>query len=309
ILSRTQHFRFKKIAPKNVLHHLIHILNLENISYENEALEILIRSGEGSLRDTLTLLDQAIIYSKGSVSTVAVTDMMGMIDPVFMEKLYEIILNNSDITEVLNKLDSYEAGQVIDEMVIYLKQRLLSRDIKYDSYIFDRFFRILGEAKQLLALNSDSGFVLILTLSKMQEATNLKTIDEVINEIKNMPTEMEQVISKPVKVITELKQGEPIQDIEEDIIEVPQDIKPNLYADVIAKIYDRNYDLGVCFENSFAFNSYNENILTIDSSASGDCRILLNKNFAYIRHFIEDVYGKDTQIEFNKLIIKKDLPL
>ena len=63
ILSLTQHFRFKKIANKDVLHHLSHILNLEGIEFENEALEILARSGHGSLRDTLTLLDQAIIFS------------------------------------------------------------------------------------------------------------------------------------------------------------------------------------------------------------------------------------------------------
>ncbi len=305
ILSRTQHFRFKKIAPKNVLHHLTHILNLENISYENEALEILIRSGGGSLRDTLTLLDQAIIYSKGSISTTAVTDMMGMIDPAFMEKLFNIILTNGDTTNILNELESYESGQVIDEMVIYLKYRLLARDIKFDTYLFDRFFRILGEAKQLLSLNSDGGFVLILTLSKMKEAKNLKSIDSVIEEIQNHEVTN---IEKPQKKEEIIEVNEEVQTINTTVkpieVEISQDDK---YAKVIALIYDRNYDLGVCFENSFKFKSFIENILTINSSASGDCRLLLNQHFAYIRHFIEDTFGSDTQIEFNK--IKKDLPL
>ncbi|MDD3818201.1 MAG: DNA polymerase III subunit gamma/tau, partial [Thiovulaceae bacterium] len=67
ILSRTQHFRFKSIATNKIIDHLAHILNLEGIGYDHEALEILARSGSGSLRDTLTLLDQAIIYSKGHV--------------------------------------------------------------------------------------------------------------------------------------------------------------------------------------------------------------------------------------------------
>ena len=73
ILSRTQHFRFKKISTHNVTAHLAHILNLENIGYEHEALEILARSGSGSLRDTLTLMDQAIIYSKNHVDVGTVT--------------------------------------------------------------------------------------------------------------------------------------------------------------------------------------------------------------------------------------------
>ena len=74
ILSRTQHFRFNKIKDNDVMHHLSHILNEEGIDYEPEALRVLTRCGGGSLRDTLTLLDQAIIFSKGKVSVAAVTD-------------------------------------------------------------------------------------------------------------------------------------------------------------------------------------------------------------------------------------------
>jgi len=328
ILSRTQHFRFKKIAPKNVLHHLTHILNLENINFENGALEILIRSGEGSLRDTLTLLDQAIIYSKGSISTSAVTDMMGMIDPEFMKELFNIILQNKDTVNILHELDIYEAGEVIDEMIIYLKQRMLAKDISFDTYLFDRFFRILGEAKQLLGLNSDGGFVLILTLSKMQEAKNLKTIDEIIAQVESIPETPSKIqqntnVSAPLQNATIIN-DEVISDtvlqevqvlpemIEEEIVEesiekfeIP--VVEDLYEKVTAKIYDRSHDLGECFKKCFEFNSYENNILTINSSASGDCKTLLFKHFSYIRGFIEDTYGRETQIEFNKIV--KDLPL
>jgi len=324
ILSRTQHFRFKKIAPKNVLHHLTHILNLENVNFENEALEILIRSGEGSLRDTLTLLDQAIIYSKGSVSTTAVTDMMGMIDPEFMKELFTTILTNQDITKILHELDAYETGEVIDEMIIYLKQRMLAKDVMFDVYLFDRFFRILGEAKQLLELNSDGGFVLILTLSKMSEAKNLKTIDEIIAEVEAIPTITPSKVPMPivinddileeVQVIPDMIVENEIQEtviknipVQNDAVEeVVVVVQENLYDVVTAKIYDRSHDLGECFKECFTFNSYENGILTINSSASGDCKILLFKHFSYIRGFIEDTYGMDTQIEFNKIV--KDLP-
>jgi len=191
ILSRTQHFRFNKIAPSDVLHHLSHILNEENIDFETAALEILTRSGQGSLRDTLTLLDQAIIFSKGKVTVPAVVDMLGLIEPALMDKLFEVILKKGDITNLVKELENYEISQVFDEMSIYLKQKMLDKDAKFDLLLFDRFFRILGDAKHLLALNSDSGFVLILTLSKMIEATNLKTIEEIINQV-------EQVEVKPV---------------------------------------------------------------------------------------------------------------
>ncbi len=213
ILSRTQHFRFNKIAPTDVLHHLSHILNEENIDFDTTALEIITRSGQGSLRDTLTLLDQAIIFSKGKVTVPSVVDMLGLIEPKLMDDLFDIILKKEDIRDIVKKLENYEISQVCDEMTIYLKQKMLDKDAKFDLLLFDRFFRILSDAKHLLSLNCDGGFVLILTLSKMIEATNLKTIDEIIEEV-------EQIEAKPeVKTVQERIQNkievEPRTEIEE----------------------------------------------------------------------------------------------
>ena len=211
ILSRTQHFRFKKISSKDVIHHLTHILNEEKVEFETEALNILSRSGQGSLRDTLTLLDQAIIFAKGKVTTSAVVDMLGLIDPEFLDKIFDTILSSGDINQIIESLEEYEAASVCDEMTIYLKNKMLyEKDPKFNIFLFDRFFRILGDAKHLLSLNSDSTFVLILTLSKMIEATNLRTIDEIIDEvqstqIKEINRPIENKISKAIdsKVVLE----------------------------------------------------------------------------------------------------------
>ena len=210
ILSRTQHFRFNKIAHKDVLHHLSHILNEENINFETPALDILARSGQGSLRDTLTLLDQAIIFSKGEVSTTAVVDMLGLIEPELMDKLFDVILKKGDIVNIVKELESYEISQVCDEMTIYLKQKMLEKDAKFNLLLFDRFFRILSDAKHLLAINSDGGFVLILTLSKMIEATNLKTIDDIINQVEQIEVKHEDKTSP--KPIVETIPEEPIKE-------------------------------------------------------------------------------------------------
>ena len=124
ILSRTQHFRFKKISNKDVTHHLAHILNEEDVEFETQALEILSRSGQGSLRDTLTLLEQAIIFGKGKITKVLVTDMLGLIDPIFMDKIFEVILTNGEITQLIIELEEYETTEVFDEMTIYLKDKM-----------------------------------------------------------------------------------------------------------------------------------------------------------------------------------------
>ena len=306
ILSRTQHFRFKRISDSNIIHHLSHILNIENIQFEKQALEILTRAGQGSLRDTLTLLDQAIIYSKSIITTNTVTDMLGMIDPSFMDNLFDVILKKGDVRAIITSLESYEVGQVLDEIAIYLKQKMLLNDIKFDIYIYDRFFRILADSKQLLALNSDSSFVLILTLSKMIEAVNIKTIDDIINEVQNIEVntkeENTQQIVQTANIIE--KANEQLQEklVNSNVqVEQKEDNSQLLFKRLIESIYNTSYDLGECFEKSFALESYENNILKINSTASGDCKTLLYKNFSHIKDFVSQVFGEETELEFAKI--------
>ena len=216
ILSRTQHFRFNKISDSDVVHHLSHILNEENIDYEKDALGILARSGQGSLRDTLTLLDQAIIFSKGKITTTSVVDMLGLIEPKLMDDIFSIILNKGDINQIVKDLESYDVSQICDEIAIYLKDKMLTKDRNFDLLLFDRFFRILSDAKHLLAINSDGGFVLILTFLKMIEATNIRTIDDIINQVQKIEPKKETIISKPLELMVE----KPIEKIIQEPIPV-----------------------------------------------------------------------------------------
>jgi DNA polymerase-3 subunit gamma/tau len=393
ILSRTQHFRFNKIALSDVIHHLSHILNEENIDFEKEALDILARTGQGSLRDTLTLLDQAIIFSKGRVNTTSVVDMLGLIDPKLMDNIFSIILSKGDINQIIKDLENYEVSQICDEMTIYLKDKMLTKDRKFDLLLFDRFFRILSDAKHLLAINSDGGFVLILTFMKMIEATNLKTIDDIINQVEKIEVRKEapviKTIEKPIEKVVEKVEPkivetppvskplfeeqetkieevtpfdevlinssnimdlgivdsveisnldystpfddlpttpikieqpkeievEPIietqvqanifQEIEIVPIEEAEDIKENniqneLYEQLTAKVYDRDYTLGECFERNFIFNGFENNKLYITSYAQDEDRKLLYKYFGIIKTFAQDIFGNDVELDFKK---------
>ncbi|MFZ5375929.1 MAG: DNA polymerase III subunit gamma/tau, partial [Campylobacterota bacterium] len=187
ILSRTQHFRFKRISHPNIVHHLTHILNKEGIEFQGEALDILARSGSGSLRDTLTLLDQAIIYSKGYVDVKTVADMLGLLDPEYIGSLFDAVFakDRSRLTEMLKELEAYEAEMVIDELIAYLKERLYEADHRFSPLVIERFFRILSDAKTLFAINADGGFVVSLVLFKMIEALKIKEIDEMIESLES----------------------------------------------------------------------------------------------------------------------------
>ena len=182
ILSRTQHFRFKKIPQNLVLKHLEHILNLEKIEYERDALDIIARSGAGSLRDSLTLMDQAIVYSKNFVDVNTVTGMLGIIEPSLLEALLHDIMHRDTgkVLAFIKMAADYEAEMILDELTLYLKELLLAGNGKFNPMIIERFFRVIAESKALLSLGSDGEFVLSLSLFKMMESLEIKDIDTMI---------------------------------------------------------------------------------------------------------------------------------
>ena len=290
ILSRTQHFRFKKIAQKDIVAHLAHILNLENVEYEKEALEILARSGSGSLRDTLTLLDQAIVYSKNFVNVQSVTEMLGIVDPKVIENIFETILNQDrkEIKDIVYNLRDYETEMIIDEMIIYLKNRLYENDIRFSTMILDRFFRILSESKNLLFLNADEEFVLTLTLLKMVEALKIKEIDEIINSLEK---------SGDTKTIPQKKEIRVEKEIKKD------DNRSN-FQKLVDRLYDRNYELGKCFEESVKFVSFENNVLSWESEPNEKCAKTLKLSYSIIKHFVQDIFGIETKIK--KVDTKKE---
>ena len=182
VLSRTQHFRFRQISRPDVVAHLDFILNRENVPHEKEALEILARSGAGSLRDTLTLLDQAIIYARGELTQSVVAQMLGLLDPQRIEEILALVMSGdkSAVSAAVAQLESYDAEMVIDEITANLKANFLAQSPKYSLLLYERFFRILSQARSMLSVSSDGGFVLGVMLFMMIEAINLKSIDEMI---------------------------------------------------------------------------------------------------------------------------------
>jgi DNA polymerase-3 subunit gamma/tau len=317
ILSRTQHFRFKRISVINVVHHLRHILQLENISYEDAALEILARSGFGSLRDTLTLLDQAIIYSKNHVDVRTVTDMLGLVDPQFLESIFSAIFNRD--TEALigyiKVLEEYEAEMVVDELIAFLKERLYAQDGRYPIMLLERFFRILSDAKSLFSINAEGGFVLSMIFFKMLEALKVKEIDQMIESLEvqirsGAPMPSPQNISpapqaKAAAAPETEKVPAPAQPsetpLQEAVAAVPSDAKERaLFGQLIQKIEDRSIDLGRCFKEQISFVSYRDNTLIWESCADDACKKQLKHGYSVIKQFVREIFGFETQIKAQK---------
>ncbi len=387
ILSRTQHFRFKKIPQNLVQKHLEHILNLEGIGFDKEAVEIIARTGAGSLRDSLTLLDQAIVYSQGHVDVGTVTGMLGIIEPSLLENLIESIVQKDTgaVLAFLKLASDYEAEMILDELTLYLKSLLLENGGKLTPMIIERFFRIIAESKNLLSLGSDGEFVLSLALFKMMEALQIKDIDTMIKgleqELKGVevseivvttpapdlsaPKEIititeEEIVATMPEMATPDHREQNIENTEEEagsneqeaekrekpvettakaaasaktmntepvakttpiqpeasgiVNEMPpteneeattaqttppaqETVYEKRFKTLVSKIYDRDYDLGSCFERNITFVSFADNTLTWESTAEDADRKMLITHWGVINMFVKDLFGVHTKID------------
>jgi len=91
VLSRCLQFNLKQMPPALILSHLQYVLGQEHIPFENGALNLVARAAQGSMRDALSLMDQAIAYSSGKVDESLVRTMLGAIDQGYLFDLLQLL--------------------------------------------------------------------------------------------------------------------------------------------------------------------------------------------------------------------------
>ncbi|KWZ45955.1 DNA polymerase III subunit gamma/tau [Burkholderia savannae] len=91
VLSRCLQFNLKQMPAGHIVSHLERILGEERIAFEPQALRLLARAAQGSMRDALSLADQAIAYSANEVTEAAVSGMLGTLDQTYMVRLLDAL--------------------------------------------------------------------------------------------------------------------------------------------------------------------------------------------------------------------------
>ena len=370
VLSRTQHFRFKPIAKSAVVAHLEQILKTENIAYEEGALEILARSGSGSLRDTLTLLDQAIIFSREGITQRAIADMLGLLDPAKIGEILDVVLrqDRAGAIEIIKEVENYNAETIIDEMIANLKDKFLRRDAKFSLLMYERFFRILAGAKSMLAISPDNTYAISMMIFMMMEAVNLREIDELIEVGRSLdqgegypsastpnlnaqssapnfrsnsnqsatfapnsepggaafaPSDQSSATSgvpsftasakcpaSPAQNFGaakqspdaggEIKRGAGGAQAQNSSSSVKTGAQNEIYENFLAKIYDRDYDLGEKFSKCIEFLKFERGTLYLLSRAQGQDREYLRKGSRAINSVLKSLFGEGAKIKIEQ---------
>ncbi|MBX9804276.1 MAG: DNA polymerase III subunit gamma/tau [Alphaproteobacteria bacterium] len=110
VLSRCMRFDLKRVEPKILFDHFMSIMGKETLTIEEEALALIVRAADGSVRDGLSLLDQAIALSDGTITTTTVRDMLGLVDRGAVFALLRSLLHGQ-VAEALTQVRNlYQRG-------------------------------------------------------------------------------------------------------------------------------------------------------------------------------------------------------
>lgn len=125
VLSRCLQFNLRPMAPETVLEHLTSVLQTEQVPAEPQALRLLARAARGSMRDALSLTDQAIAFGNGELLEAGVRQMLGSVDRGHVFRLIEALAQGDgktvvDTSEALRR-DGMSAASTLEEMTAVLQ--------------------------------------------------------------------------------------------------------------------------------------------------------------------------------------------
>ena len=133
VLSRCLQFVLRNMTAQQVSEHLAHVLDVEQIAYEPAALTLLGRAAQGSMRDALSLLDQAIAMGSGSVVEADVRHMIGAVDNRYLFELLEILAqqNGAALIAKASEIHSQALGfdSMLNELALLLQRIALLQTV------------------------------------------------------------------------------------------------------------------------------------------------------------------------------------
>ncbi|APW42388.1 DNA polymerase III subunit gamma/tau [Rhodoferax saidenbachensis] len=126
VLSRCLQFNLRPMAPETIREHLTKVLEVENVQAETQALRLLARAARGSMRDALSLTDQAIAFGSGQLQEATVRQMLGSVDRSYVFRLIEALATGDGKTVVETcetlRLNGLSAASTLEEMSTVLQR-------------------------------------------------------------------------------------------------------------------------------------------------------------------------------------------
>jgi DNA polymerase-3 subunit gamma/tau len=198
ILSRCLQFHLKNMSVAQIISQSEFILTTENISYEAPGLALIAENAEGSMRDALSLLDQAISYGSGTLTEQGVSAMLGVVSEAKITQLLDYVHENNQ-DAFLTMIDHFDENgasfsRLLDALSSLLIKLALNKE-KYPPELIQLYYQIsiMGKKDLPFAPDPKSGF--IMTMLRMaafkptsSEGTPPSTSNTVSKQMPGMPS-------------------------------------------------------------------------------------------------------------------------
>ncbi|WP_243372223.1 DNA polymerase III subunit gamma/tau [Geotalea sp. SG265] len=210
ILSRCQRFDFKRIPLQKVVDRLRYIVDQEKVVISNESLAIVARKGDGSMRDSLSTLDQVLAFCGENVADDDVASLLGVVDRRLLLEASRAVFSrdNQTVLEIVKQVDSfgYSMRQFCQELIDHFRNLTILRAIDNAAEILDlseaecselksiaatvstndlqRHLTILLKAESEMAHSNFGRLVLEMALLKMAALAPVIPVNEILDRLK-----------------------------------------------------------------------------------------------------------------------------
>jgi DNA polymerase-3 subunit gamma/tau len=233
IRSRCQHFSFRAVGFEEILNQLKDLAGRENVEADEDALALLAEAGDGSMRDALSILDQAIASSSGRLTAEQVRDLVGAAPSGVLEEVMQAVAQGSSETvlRLVDKLisEGHSPTHFARQMVRFLRNAVVARIAGADSSLLQissderrrvariaelfeeedlaRHLQIMLRTHGELGYRQEQRFHLELGLLKMAHAQRLLPIEQLLSDAAGgaaprpagKPSAVPEIVAKEIK--------------------------------------------------------------------------------------------------------------
>ncbi len=183
VIGRCQHFIFRRHSEEQIVSRLTHIAKSEKVQVDGEAMLLIARTAQGSMRDAVGLLDQLVPLAAGPISLEGARSLLGIADPRVLDELLDHVLEGR-AAEALDELNRvYSAGaelrQVVRGLMEGCRDRLVAALTRHDqatarrlSAVLDALLHLDGEVRR----HAEPRFLVEATLARL--AVEVGTVEQ-----------------------------------------------------------------------------------------------------------------------------------
>jgi len=249
IRSRCQHFSFRAVGFEEILNQLKDLSGRENIEADEDALALLAEAGDGSMRDALSILDQAIASSTGRLTADQVRNLVGAAPSGVLEDVMQAVAKGSSETvlRLVDKLisEGHSPTHFARQMVRFLRNAVVARVAGADSSLLQissderqrvsrvaalfeeedltRYLQIILRTHSELGYRQEQRFHLELGLLKMAHAARLLPLEQLLSE--SAGAVAQRPLGKP-SMVPEIRRTDPLPVARSSSVSASSNVSP-----------------------------------------------------------------------------------